>query len=651
MAITYTDLTALTKQSARVAQFFVKVDEPEVIKYSFKGKRDQKEHTAKRFQCFLVGQNPEGYCIAFAKDEHGQLENALQTFTQNSVWVLSKPAFDSAADAAYISTPLKFKVDVCKSTLAQVEDAALLSLLPATAVPPRTVADTAAISSTRSTDIIAVVKNISDTRLTKTKKSVATVELIDGSKSKQGKVATVSIGLFGLEKIAFVKENRAQPLVFFNLQIKCERKATEINHWEDAKVKVAPDSERTRNLQTTYQELQDKTDTQTLTTATHTHVPKDVSGPQPLSVCAFLDFTSESPQANMPPIVDVAWARLQEPQPSDEVLDRSGSRIWFVTQLADTSGGTLVGVPERAALKLTGCQTKEEFETKHASQEVLFPLFAHYRISRTVRAPAAGASQPAAASGDSGAGASQSTDPSHAFVSHVVEDVEVVTWDPASAPNASYTKILEVLNGCPPHDGAIVFAHLSDIVYDPHYGFEVRFGGTVPQVITKGKAVAALIQSERKSNKPLPAGEGFKVVTENVIDAGHEGKPAGFTLAAYCTMDDMMEYKLDPPRGQTARFAVVLINSVETNTKTTLMLDKVQLIEPADVPNVMKSFKKLRRLAMRLQPKSEEKKSHSLDNLLPHPPTEMPKCRKLGAVPTDASLPSPVKTRAETTED
>ena len=100
----------------------------------------------------------------------------------------------------------------------------------------------------------------------------------------------------------------------------------------------------------------------------------------------------------------------------------------------------------------------------------------------------------------------------------------------------------------------------------------------------------------------------------------------------------MMEYKLDPPRGQKARWAVVLISNVRPGPTPTFLLDKVEFIEPAEVDNAVKSFQKLRRMATRLQPSSAEKKSHSLASsfAVAHPPK---KCRTLTEVPTDASLP------------
>ena len=54
-----------------------------------------------------------------------------------------------------------------------------------------------------------------------------------------------------------------------------------------------------------------------------------MSGPTPLSCAAFLDFTAESPDADIPELVQVMWAHLEEPEPETDVMHQSGERISF----------------------------------------------------------------------------------------------------------------------------------------------------------------------------------------------------------------------------------------------------------------------------------------------------------------------------------
>ena len=60
---------------------------------------------------------------------------------------------------------------------------------------------------------------------------------------------------------------------------------------------------------------------------------------------------------------------------------------------------------------------------------------------------------------------------------HTLEQVEAVSWDPKSAPNAAYSDVIGISTNSPQHDEGILFAFLVDIETDPHYGFRLRDDG------------------------------------------------------------------------------------------------------------------------------------------------------------------------------
>ena len=648
MALQRTELHALNKASARIAQFLVRVCDPQAIDYEFKSKRDGSMVKQRKFECLLVGEKPASYCIGALKGSQKEVQAALSKFTASSTWTLSKVIFDGHADPAYVNAPIKLRVDLSKSQLEPHDpkvQAELCRLVAQYPVPPRTVAETVQITTTRATDLIAVAKTISITRETKGG-AVADVVLIDESKMGNDAMATVTVSVWGDEKIKFIRAHKAEPMVFLNLLVKCLKGMLQINHWPKEKVAVAPVCPKADMLKSKVSELQGETNTITITSDYVPQARRDVSGPQVLSCCAFLDFTSESPKAEMPDVVQINWVHLEEPQIGTGVLDKTGSRLWFLVDARDVSGATRLGVPERVALSLTGCKDKEDFVEMHSKGVFKFPLFCNLRISRRTR-PATndGATQPAS----EGSSATQSAEEATTYVSHTIEDLEPVTWNPSSAPNAAYTKILEILNHCPRHDEGIVYAFLSDLDYSPYYGFDVRFNGDA-LTATKGKAVAALIASSTKSLAE-ETGYGYKVTTTNVSDAanpnsGTSDSIRNYTVLGYCSLADMLEYKLDPPRGQRCRFAAVLITQVESSgdadgqqATVSLMVEKLECIESGDAEHAMASFRKLRRLSMRLHPVSEEKRSHALDHLFLEAPRELKRCRTLRAVPTDVSLP------------
>jgi hypothetical protein len=364
---------------------------------------------------------------------------------------------------------------------------------------------------------------------------------------------------------------------------------------------------------------------QLTSTWTPEHAARDVSGSQPLSCAALLDFTSEQPTATMPSVVQILWAHVDEPEPEDQILEKSGQRLWYIASARDVSGAASLGVTEKCAFKLSSVAGLVDFQTKHQQGALNMPLFCHMRVSRSLRGDTAGASQPSAS--DIGAF------PGAAYVSHVLEDVEPVTWDPKSAPNASYNDVLHILNNCPGHDEGILFAFLGDIQPCPYYGFKVKYNEVEA---VKAMYVAALISSPSKSQTES-VGSGYKVTTTGIIDLANPDAPQAepYTVTGYCGLDNVLDFKLDPPRGKAARAAVILITQKDS---TGFQVQKLEYVEPDDTKNAIACFQKLRTLSKKVHPVSSEKRSHSLGDLFVTSPADTKRCRTLRAAPTDASL-------------
>ena len=322
----------------------------------------------------------------------------------------------------------------------------------------------------------------------------------------------------------------------------------------------------------------------------------------------------------MPEVVQLLWIHLEEPEPSDEILDSSHTRVWYHATARDASGSALAGMPQRNAFKLTGATGFPDFCDKHQQGTLNTPLFCHARLSRTLRAKTSGASQP---------GASQEA----SFVNMVIEDIEPVSWNPASAPNAAYNDVLHILNNCPRHDEGVLFAYLADIKHDPYYGFQVAYDGADS---VKAKFVAALISSPNRS-ETVGVGSGYKVTTPGIIDFANPGasQPGLFNVMGFCGMNDILNFKLDPPRGKSSRVAVVLISKADAEG---FQVHKLEHIEPTDSDNAVACFRKLRHLCQKIHPKATEKRSHALGHVFASKPPGIKRCRTLQVMPTDASL-------------
>ena len=107
----------------------------------------------------------------------------------------------------------------------------------------------------------------------------------------------------------------------------------------------------------------------------------------------------------------------------------------------------------------------------------------------------------------------------------------------------------------------------------------------------------------------------------------------------------MAKFELTPPRGQQQRFAIALIASCEQTENGTAaqpvvkssVMEKMQLLEPADGTKAIPVFQRLRRLTMRLNPANQDEPKHTLDVDEDHS-RPLKKARTLSAMPTDESL-------------
>ena len=619
----------MNKTSIKFATWAVRVCYSHTFHYTYTSKKTQKPITSYKFECCLVGKLQTAYVRAVVKGTEKDVQTATAKFKDGSIWEVSKTQFEQNVATSIIGAPLKVSVDLSKSTMKALEDPDMDNHLAKAAVPPRSVADTSNITSTRHTDLMGVVTAIAPPRSTK-RGDVVDVTLMDASEDTPGTYAKVIISVWGKPVILAV----GKPLVFLNLACKVDADCKQFNHWEDSMLCGAPACDKNEELTKDFDKIKGATNTVTLTKFT----PKssvDVSGAQPLAVSAFLDFTSHNPTANLPSVMQIMYATLEEPTGS--ITPQGSDRIWFITKMRDVSGSSEVSVPERVALGLLGLD-RAGFQDAHATGTLQFPLLCNLRVSRSA---STGAFQP----GGSDPGASDAK----TFVNHVIQEATPIDWSLAAPPNAAYDNILAMLNLFPRHEEGVVFGYLSDISSDPHSGFRLTFeNGTV----SKGVAVAVLIAANKKSNKPEPMGQGYKIVTSDVCDVANPSgaaQPAGgrstYNVTGFCTLEDMAKFDLNPPRGHSQRYGIAFITNCEDITQASASqpgiksfhLDKLQILEQTEGPKAVLVFQRLRRLTMRLNPPSTEERKHTLD-FAEEPAPMMKKCRTLCAVPTDKSL-------------
>ena len=121
-------------------------------------------------------------------------------------------------------------------------------------------------------------------------------------------------------------------MAFFNLSISCEKRGEKpkLTHYSKDKIAPAPECNKTAELRQKAGDLTSAPNTEKLT---HVWVPKetrDVSGPQTLSCAAFLDYTTETPEADVPDVSQLMFLHIEEPAPEENIL--SNYRVWVLTQ-------------------------------------------------------------------------------------------------------------------------------------------------------------------------------------------------------------------------------------------------------------------------------------------------------------------------------
>ena len=399
--------------------------------------------------------------------------------------------------------------------------------------------------------------------------------------------------------------------MFLNLTVKKTADGLRINFFKD---EVVCESAQ-ESLILGKSEIDAVQDAESLTADFVPSAPRiDTSGPQLLSCAAILAATAEATEALLPNCLQLNWCHVEEPEMGSNIFEKTKTRIWYQTLLRDFSGSVAVSMSEKAALALSGLADAQEFASKHEEDAVAYPLFCSVRITREVQLVG--------------------TEPNGVRVVRlVVADACVSEWKAADAPNASNTALLDVLQHLAESNDGILCAQLREIRHCPHYGLAVEYPGTSRR---NGKCVAALIASSAKS-RLVEAAHGHKVLTDRVQDALQETwatDATSFGLVGYCSLNNVLDFKLDPPRAASHRYAVVLVSAVSASEIT---IDFVQPLDASELATTQKVMGKLRRFCMRAKGDANEtpKRNQTSFN---SPPVSAKKARTLGVQPTDASL-------------
>ena len=157
----------------------------------------------------------------------------------------------------------------------------------------------------------------------------------------------------------------------------------------------------------------------------------------------------------------------------------------------------------------------------------------------------------------------------------------------------------------------------------------------------QGICAAALVAATTRSTSEQISGRGATAATASAEDIANGGGDS-YALVGYCDMGKLPGFRLDPPRNNTSRTALVLISKADEHEG--LHIQALEYIEPDQLENAARCMQKLRMLCKCVQSVSTEKRSREIDlaclsaeGMSPNRGTKTR--RTLQAVPSDLGLP------------
>ena len=177
-------------------------------------------------------------------------------------------------------------------------------------------------------------------------------------------------------------------------------------------------------------------------------------------------------------------------------------------------------------------------------------------------------------------------------------------------------------------------ARLSEIRRCPFYGMHVEYGdsGDASQLARNCHLAVALVSSTQKS-RCLSTAHGYQVSTAGVRDVFADENSNTVTIHGYCSLDNLLNFKMDPPSRAKQRVCLLLITGC---SEEGLTVHNVIHIEEGAVTEAEYFIKHMRTLGMRAE--LQQSGGHKRMNELTQTPDSAKKCKILDAHPSGESL-------------
>ena len=630
-------LSELNPRSASLGAFDIVNFHSRIDRYDFTDKRTKKIKQGATFRTILVStDNPQQYLaaeLAMRSDNIEPLDKALAKFKDGLHFRMTAVRLKNGQQQEYMHTPLKMVVDVQNTKFDPRLQSSTSDVPQLTAEPSLSVAHCKSLCNTQRFDITGLVVKVSDPRTGGPDREVRDVTIIDGTKAKDtGKMVEMKISIWSEGGSTTEKSKLLQLLTevngtdravsFFAVQCKMSRDGPDFGSSKEffALESTGTKAQQLKAEQPTLSLMAPDT-RETITSFSPTE-RKDYSQEQGIQV-----FVAHLNDMQLPNDLitekdltfNVNWCEVSPPSRNlDTITTKDGDRLWFTTTIRDITGVSIsMHMTEQAALALSRLPDKETFIKAWNDGELLFPIAAAVKIVRSAKIQSD-------ASDDS---------QNQTFINYVIH--EACDQPLGEAPTEATLPLVAMLKASAHDTASIVPATLHQIDTSPIYAFELTYNDGLKPIVLPCQKVLALILSNSKSTFES-VGIGYKLTTEGIQcglgdDPHHADKK--YNVSSVCTQNDMVSYRLDPPRGKTQYALVTITNKIDDN----FVIESVQLLDDEDAKKAKISMLSIMNLAQKIAGRD---KKHPVEWSKIESPSKFRKCSTLGRSPTDAAVPA-----------
>ena len=625
-------LQELNQRSANIGKWDVGIFHPRIETWALPNKS-----SGAAFRCILVSScDPSKYMAAEwpMRDKNREpLNKAEQKFAANLSFCMSQVFVNTKAKQEYLHTSLKQVVLLNKCHMDPLLQTGKDCVQPQ---PSMTLKDVQKLTQSCRFDVTALVLSVSSSRTVSSGRKVVNVSLMDDS-GPEGKVQIVPVSVFYNDPPqqgeratvdTLLDAKGKGPFSLFALQGKQKDGGYVIESSKEFFLLTAVGA-RAESLAAQQDELEKKADANEADVLEIAPLrsgrnwkeeqgketfAKILTGLNTFKNLAALDEQNAT-------LWQVNWADVSWPV-DDRITTKDGERLFFKTAIRDISGSmTDAWMTEESALALSRLDSKDEFIQSHKDGKQLFPVAANIKVTRQLQKTDEDGNQVSTQGSDGSHLGAQDGQRFNFTIVHAADQAL------GEGPTQETLSLLSLLDDLKSDTSCILPAALHMVETSPHYTFQVVHSGC--NAMPRQKIIGLIRCSKNSKSETL--GDGFKLITPGVADLlatdNSEHQSKRYTVSSVCTLENLPNYRLDPPRGGEQHALVTISDMIGDN----FVLDQVQLLKPEEAIEAATSLRRLISVAIELH-KPDRKRGGAWTEEFS--PAMAKKCRVLGRNPT-----------------